>query len=57
MKRMKEKYERNIITSDSFLNDFNCRRIKRALYHTYEEGKADKEAALKAAGGNKIINE
>ena len=48
---------KNIITSDSFINDFNCRRIKRALFHTYVEGKADKAAALKAAGGKKVRNE
>ncbi len=48
---------KNIITKDSFRNDFNCRRIKKALFHTYVEGKADKAAALKAAGGKKVRNE
>ena len=38
---------------DSFLDDFNCRRIKRSLSRTYAEGKKDKEIALAKAGVKK----
>ena len=38
---------------DSFLDDFNCRRIKKSLSATYAEGKKDKEEALKKAGVKK----
>jgi len=51
----KERDERNrkkkeLIVKDSFLDDFNCRRIKRVLQKTYAEGKLDKEQALAKAG-------
>ena len=55
--KQKEKYHKKIIVKDSFLDDFNCRRIKRALTQTYAEGKDDKAAAIKKAGGSKIRDE
>lgn len=39
--------------TDSFADDFNLRRIKTSLTMTHAEGKSDKAAALKKAGGTK----
>ena len=45
----REKYKKELIVKDSFLDDFNCRRIKRALSTSYAKGKADKAAAMEKA--------
>ena len=45
---------KDIIESDSFVDDFNCRKMSKSISSTYAKGKADKEAAaLKAAQGGK----
>lgn len=40
---LRERNKKQLIVKDSFLDDFNCRRIKRSLSRTYAEGKVDKE--------------
>ena len=49
----KARIRKQLITKDSFIDDFNFSRIGRALTMTYREGKADKAAALAKAGGKK----
>lgn len=49
----RQRLRSKLITKDSFADDFSLKRIKSSLSMTYEEGKNDKAAALKKAGGTK----
>lgn len=45
-----EQMRNEIITDDSFCDDFSCKKMSRSIAMTYREGqKAKEEAALKAA--------
>ena len=52
-KTISDRYRSQLITKDSFVDDFSCRTIKRSLATAFREGKAKKKAALEKGGKTK----
>lgn len=48
---------KQLITNDSFVDDFNCRSVRKSIKETYAAGKEIKAAATKGAGGTKKKDE